>query len=430
MSRRFARNVLQVNALAQMNSKRLSTIITVVLCSLMPTSQSHAQTTSSNNVPDTSSVTAMSDAQITQLRHFGPWPQPIPQDPGNELSGQLWAEQLGELLFNDPGLSANGKHSCVSCHQPNRGFTDGLQLAQGIQQHKRNTQGLLNIATQRWFGWDGGTDSLWAASLRPLLSDIEMGADISKVANDYRNKHYVLEAFSSADTDFKSSNLDDEQFVVLLSKTIAAYSRTLRSGRTTFDQFRTALLENDEPGMQRYPVSAKRGLALFFGDANCHVCHFGADFSNGEFHDTGRPFFVSVGEVDSGRYEGIKRVRNDIFNLLGEHNSLDDEQDKRKTRTVTLGQINFGQWRTPSLRNLTLTAPYMHDGSLETLREVIDAYADIDPDRLHAQGESILKPLDLDDKARNDLVYFLQTLSEPAKQQPGTLTQNNGSGRQ
>lgn len=381
----------------------------------MPTSPSYAQTASSNKVPDTSSVSRMSDAEIAQLRHFGPWPQLIPPDPGNELSGQLWAEQLGELLFNDPGLSANGKHSCLSCHQPNRGFTDGLPLAQGIQQHKRNTQGLLNIAAQRWFGWDGGTDSLWAASLRPLLSDIEMGADASTVANDYRNKDYILEAFSSADTDFKSSNLDDEQFVVLLSKAIAAYTRTLTSGRTTFDQFRSALLENDEPGMQRYPVSAKRGLTLFFGDANCHVCHFGPDFSNGEFHDTGRPFFISVGEIDSGRYEGIKRVRNDIFNLLGKHNPLDDEQDKRKTRTVTLGQINFGQWRTPSLRNLTLTAPYMHDGSLETLRDVIDAYADIDPGRLHAQGESILKPLDLNNEARNDLVYFLQTLSEPAK---------------
>ena len=99
---------------------------------------------------------------------------------------------------------------------------------------------------------------------------------------------------------------------------------------------------------------------------------------------------------------------------MGEHNSQTNEQDMRKTRTVTLGQVNFGQWRTPSLRNLTLTAPYMHDGSLVTLREVIDAYADIDPDRLHAQGESILKPLDLNDEARNDLVHFLLTLSSPA----------------
>ncbi|MDB4222649.1 hypothetical protein N9850_02670 [Granulosicoccus sp.] len=375
---------------------------------------SYAQTTTTDGATEFSDEPTFSIDDIELIRHFGPWPTPLPHDPGNELSGQLWAEQLGELLFNDPGLSANGEHSCLSCHLPDKGFTDGLPLAQGIAQHKRNTQGLLNVATQRWFGWDGGTDSLWAASLRPLLSEIEMGADISTVAIAYRNKDYVLKAFSAADTEINISTLDDEQFVVLLSKAIAAYTRTLTSVRTSFDQFRTALIENNETELQRYPLSAQRGLSLFFGEANCHVCHFGPNFSNGEFHDTGRPFFVDVGEIDSGRYQGIKRVRKDKYNLLGEHNSQTNEQDMRKTRTVTLGQVNFGQWRTPSLRNLTLTAPYMHDGSLETLREVIDAYADIDPDRLHAQGESILKPLDLNDEARNDLVHFLQTLSSPA----------------
>jgi len=152
-------------------------------------------------------------------------------------------------------------------------------------------------------------------------------------------------------------------------------------------------------------------LKIFFGDANCHVCHFGANFSNAEFHDTGRPFFTGVGAVDPGRYSGIKRVRDDKYNLVGEFNGTDKLDEIRKTKTVTLGQGNFGQWRTPSLRNLTLTAPYMHDGSIATLREVVDAYADIDPDRLHAQGEAILKPLALDDAARDDLVNFLQTLS-------------------
>ena len=397
-----------------MDSSRAPINSFVLLCLSLLTYPSYAQTATTDWAIEFNTEPTFSSDEIELIRHFGPWPTPLPQDPGNELSGHLWAEQLGELLFNDPGLSANGEHSCLSCHQPNKGFTDGLPLAQGITQHKRNTQGLLNIATQRWLGWDGGSDSLWAASLRPLLSEIEMGADIPTVANDYRNRDYVLKALSKADTDINVSTLDDEQFVVLLSKAIAAYTRTLTSDITSFDQFRTALIENKKSELQRYPVSAKRGLSLFFGEANCHVCHFGPDFSNGEFHDTGRPFFVDVGEIDSGRYQGIKRVRKDKYNLLGEYNSQTNEQDKRKTRTVTLGQVNFGQWRTPSLRNLTLTAPYMHDGSLETLRDVIDTYADIDPDRLHAEGESILKPLDLNDEARNDLVHFLQTLSAPA----------------
>ena len=293
MSRLFSKNVLQINTRSPVDSGSSSLNFYAVLCLSVLTSSGYSQTTAPDKVAETSSITTISSGDIAKVRHFGPWPQPIPHDPGNEMSGQLWAEQLGELLFNDPGLSASGRHSCSSCHQSNKGFTDGLRLAQGIQQHKRNTQGLLNIATQRWFGWDGGTDSLWAASLRPLLSDIEMGAEISTLANNYRDRDYVVEAFRSAGTDVKSTKLDDEQFVVLLSKAIAAYTRTLTSGRTTFDQFRTALIENDKSGLERYPVPAKRGLALFFGDANCHVCHFGPDFSNGEFHDTGRPFYLS-----------------------------------------------------------------------------------------------------------------------------------------
>lgn len=395
------------------------------ICFLLPTalvmlalpflaSPTFAQTSNTKEAVTFEEAPTFSAAEVSLLHHFGPWPQPLSSDPGNELSGKRWAEQLGERLFHDPGLSANGKLSCLSCHQPDKGFTDGLKLAQGIAQHKRNTQGLFNVASQRWLGWDGGADSLWAASIRPLLSAIEMGADIPTVAENYRYNDFVISAFKASDNSIDIAKLDDEQFVVLLSKAIAAYTRTLTSGVTQFDQFRKALIEADTNGIDQYPEAAKRGLKLFFGEANCHMCHFGPDFSNGEFHDTGRPFFTGVGEIDSGRYDGIKRVRSDKFNLVGIYNTLNIERDKRKTRTVTLGQVNFGQWKTPSLRNLTLTAPYMHDGSLETLRDVVDAYADIDPDRLHSQGESILKPLDLDNNSRNDLVYFLETLSKPA----------------
>ena len=399
-------------------TERTSLLLSALICALFVTGASSAQTVDDNLNPNTlisteisDSRISFSDSEISLISTFGPWPQPAQQDPGNELSGLLWAEQLGERLFTDPELSATGELSCSSCHQSDKGFADGLKLAQGIAQHKRNTQGLLDIALQRWFGWDGGTDSLWAASLRPLLSPIEMGADIPTVAYSYRKKDYVANAFSSPNAGIQLSTLNDEQFVVLLSKAIAAYTRTLRSNKTAFDGFRTALVENDATQIKRYPASAKRGLKLFFGEANCHICHFGPNFSNGEFHDTGRPFFTGVGEIDSGRYAGLKRVRADKFNLLGIHNSVDNDHEKRKTRTATLGQVNFGQWRTPSLRNLTLTGPYMHDGSLDTLRDVIDAYADIDPDRLHAEGESILKPLNLSNDARNDLVEFLKSLS-------------------
>jgi len=115
--------------------------------------------------------------------------------------------------------------------------------------------------------------------------------------------------------------------------------------------------------------------------------------------------------VDSGRHSGIKRMRDDRYNLTGYFNGVADERELRKTQTVKLTQSNFGQWRTPSLRGLTDTAPYMHDGSLETLRDVVDHYSEIDPARLHSKGEAILKPLNLDEQSKSDLVRFLESLS-------------------
>ena len=337
----------------------------------------------------------------SQIRGFGPWPMTMPADPGNEFSGVSRAESVGEQLFNDPGLSGNGKLSCASCHIKALGFTDGRPVAMGHAAHIRNTQGILDAGLQRWFGWDGGTDSLWAASMRPILSDVEMRGSIPDIA-EYLRVNPVYRDWAET---------DDDLTVVTAAKLIAAYVRTLESATTPFDRFRVALAHNDHDGLAEYPAAAKRGLKIFLGDANCSVCHFGPNFSNGEFHDTGQSFFTGVGEVDPGRYSGIKRVRQDRFNLLGTFNGRINPQEQRKTSTVKLQQSNWGQWRTPSLRNLTSTAPYLHNGSLATLRDVVDAYADIDPTRLHANGESILKPLDLDDADREDLVAFLRSLS-------------------
>ena len=109
-----------------------------------------------------------------RIRLHGPWPVPVPPDPGNEYSGLAWAEEAGRLLFSDSGLSGNNAISCASCHQVKSGFSDRRAVAIGSKVHFRNTQTLLNAGLQKWFGWDGGTDSLWAATLRPLLSNIEM----------------------------------------------------------------------------------------------------------------------------------------------------------------------------------------------------------------------------------------------------------------
>jgi len=349
------------------------------------------------------------DREKSVINAFAQWPLKVPADPGNEYSGHAWAEILGAKLFNEPALSADQSISCASCHQSDHGLADGRALAVGAKAHVRNTQGLLNVGFQRWFGWDGGADSLWSASLRPLLSEIEMAADIETLALWLRNTNYITDVLNQNDID--TASLDDESLVVLVSKFMGAYMRTLVSGETSFDQFVSVLL-SDRTDQSAYSLSAQRGMKTFFGEGNCFVCHFGANFSNGEFHDIGRPFFTGVGQVDPGRFVGIQRVQKDPYSLEGRFNGTEIDAEIVKTRTVKSSQDTFGQWRTPSLRNLLSTAPYMHDGSLKSLRDVVDYYADIDPARLHTKGEAVLKPFQWTESEREDLVEFLRTLSE------------------
>ena len=140
----------------------------------------------------------------------------------------------------------------------------------------------------------------------------------------------------------------------------------------------------------------------------------GPRLSNGEFHDVGIAFFVEPGRVDPGRYDGIRKLKASRYNLLGPFNDDPARATATSTRHVALEHRNFGEFRVPSLRNVARTAPYMHNGSLATLRDVVRHYSNLDEDRLHADGERILKPLGLDKYDVDSLVAFLETLSEPA----------------
>jgi cytochrome c peroxidase len=153
-------------------------------------------------------------------------------------------------------------------------------------------------------------------------------------------------------------------------------------------------------------------LRIFIGKGACDVCHIGPAFTNGEFHDTGIGFFVRPGEVDPGRHGGIKKLLADRMNLLGPYNDDANRSTATGTRHVSLEHRNFGEFKVPSLRNLESSAPYMHNGSLAGLRDVVRHYSEISPDRLHSDGEAILKPLRLTEEETRDLVAFLGSLSD------------------
>jgi cytochrome c peroxidase len=199
-----------------------------------------------------------------------------------------------------------------------------------------------------------------------------------------------------------------------VAKALAAYQETLRSGRTPFDAFRDAVQRGDRAAAAVYPLAAQRGLALFLGRGRCYVCHSGPGFSNGEFSDIGVPFFVGKGQVDPGRLGGIQSLRASRYNLLGPYNDDASRSTATSTRHVLLEHRHFGEFRVPSLRNLARTAPYMHNGSLRTLREVLRHYSELDENRLHADGERILVPLKLTPAETEDLLAFLDSLNEAA----------------
>ena len=170
----------------------------------------------------------------------------------------------------------------------------------------------------------------------------------------------------------------------------------------------------------------RRGLRIFLGPGRCGVCHVGPSFTDGEFHDVGVPFVVRPGRVDPGRHEGIKRLRADRFSLLGPYSDDASGVAATKTRHVELQHANFGQFKTPSLRNVALTAPYMHDGRYATLREVVRHYSELDMERIHTHGEQLLRPLRLTDTEVHDLVAFLETLTGAAARAEPTSAATTG----
>jgi cytochrome c peroxidase len=324
--------------------------------------------------------------------------------------GQPEAIALGEKLFFEPRLSTKGDVLCATCHVPYRGWQDGRARGMGHVEVDRNTQSLINVRLNRWFGWDGAGDSLWAQSVRPMLDAREMGGSASHAAAFVRgDAEYACRyrrAFGA------NPPADDEALLADIGKALAAFQETLVSGRSAFDDFRDALERGDAAKAAAYPANARRGLKIFVGKGNCTFCHVGAAFSNGEFHDVGISFFIRRGEVDAGRHGGIQTLRKNPFNLLGRYNDDRTGSAAIKTKHVALDHRNYGEFKVPGLRNVAQTAPYMHSGRLATLTEVVRHYSDLNLDRLHLDGEAILKPLKLTEQEIADLVAFLESLSE------------------
>ncbi len=363
--------------------------------------------------------------EIRLIQRHGPWPAPWTRDVSNRVSGKPEAIAFGERLFFEPALSTTNSVSCATCHVPDKNWADGRKLGVALGEMDRNTPSVLNVRYQRWFGWDGANDNLWSQSVRPLLDAKEMGASGRHVAQLVRGDPDLACRYRKV---FARAPLpDDEMLMIDVGKALAAFQETLITSRTLFDDFRDAVMRNDWKAAAGYPENARRGARIFMGKGNCSLCHFGPNFSNGEFHEIGIPIVKKSGGIDWGRYQGIKSLRASRFNLLGAYNDDRTKATGQSTRFVDLAPQTFEQFKAPGLRNVALSAPYMHNGHLATLRDVVKHYSEINVTLLHqahiyagdvtaeaVPTDNVLQPLKLSDQEISDVVAFLETLSERA----------------
>ena len=336
-----------------------------------------------------------------------------PADPTNAVSEDPNAAALGQFLFFDPRLSGSGEFSCASCHDPEQGFGDGLVLSQTIGTSGRHAMTLLNSAYQDFFYWDGRADSLWAQALSPIENEVEMGGSREGVAALILSDSELFEAYESVFGTLPESPLSAQEVDRLFAnvgKAIAAYEQQLVRQDAPFDRFLEALLAGDPDAGSWMSLEAQRGLQDFIGDAGCHFCHFGPQFSNNDFHNIGLAVPPWDQPFDGGRFDGIPKLKENPFNGSGEF-SDDPESGALKIDHLVQTAEQLGQFKTPSLRNLLSTAPYMHAGHFEDLEDVLIHYAGLKSEVELGHREEVLLPLqDSTGQRLSDLKAFLEAL--------------------
>ncbi len=287
--------------------------------------------------------------------------RPIPEN--NPITPEKVA--LGKRLFSERLLSRDRSLPCASCHDPKRAFTDGKPTAVGVfgRQGDRNVPTLVNRAWGRSFFWDGRIPTLEEQVLQPIQSAKEMDMTVEEAVSRLKRKRGYRVQFRKA---FGREITGED-----LARALASYLRTILSGDSPFDRY----LYGDREALSE---EAQEGLRLFRGKANCSACHVGPNLTDEQFHNTGVAWRDGQ-PLDEGRF------------------------------AVTGKEEDRGAFKTPTLREIADTAPYMHDGSIATLQDVIDFYND--GGRRNPNLDEELRPLRLSNQEKTSLVAFLRSLS-------------------
>lgn len=289
-----------------------------------------------------------------------------------ELKEPHSIKELGELLFFDPILSGDSTISCASCHKQEFAFADNVPLSFGVDSAKgtRNTPSAMNLADANFFFHDGRAETLEDQAAGPIENPVEMNLPIT-IAVDRLKSHKQYRAFFEK---LFGKSPDKESML----QALADYERSLETPDTPFDDYMSKY------DTTQFTEAAKRGRDIFNHKGKCFDCHFGPDFNSGggQFRNIG--IFNGKDLNDSGRY------------------------------VVTKDPKDIGKFKTPGIRNIAVTAPYMHNGMFKTIREVIDYYNEPDkfiPDAIN-RDTLLSKPLGLTEQEKSDLEAFLLSLTD------------------
>jgi cytochrome c peroxidase len=322
------------------------------------------------------------------------WSYFVPKD--NPLTSAK--VELGRTLFFDKRLSADGSVSCATCHEPKRAFTDGRRVAEGIagRRGSRNSPTLLNAMFNTGQFWDGRVESLEAQARLPLINPDEMGAQtheqiIARIAALPEYGKAFAQAFGTPVT------LDG------VAKAIASFERTLVSGNSPLDRY----VAGDLNALNE---AQRQGFMLFRGKARCAVCHtFSTSFpflTDGNYRNTGV----------SANFAGFNGLAQNAMQVASNYSPEAITGLAKQGGAVELGRfmmtgnaLDIGAYRTPSLRNVELTAPYFHDGSAATLNDVVKFY--VKGGQENAFRDWQLEAVTLNDEEQHNLVEFLKSLT-------------------
>ena len=344
-----------------------------------------------------------------------------PPSPSNTFADSAAAAALGERLFNDKAMSADGQVACASCHVADQGWSDDRRVSLGAFNRvgSRHSMPILGASRQRWWFWDGRTDSMWSQAIAAIESTDEMDFTRAEVAHFVAQRHrQAYEAvfgplpglggvpargrpgMAAWDALPKAKQSAVERVFVNVGKALEAYERTLDCRDTRFDRW-----ARDEVTMTQQEEAG----AVAFVNEGCTDCHSGPDFSDGKFHNIG--IGSNTDEPDKGRASGLIKLALSEFNAAGIY-SDDRQWGQQRLAAASAEQRTLGAFKTPTLRGVAQRRSFSHRGDHAGLNDILRHYDDVRP-----QGSAVgeLDPLveDVDLERVRAVAAFLEMLDCP-----------------